>query len=230
MFQQPTSVIKIGMMLFPSFSESEFMAPCGIFSYLPNTQIYRLAPTLDPIYSDSGFPLIPNASFNKAPELDVLFVAGGLGVTAKLEDVEFLRFLQRQSKQAQYVTSIGSGSLLLAAAGLLQGYRATTDWFSLELLKLFGVEPVAEQIVVDRDRITASSITAGLALGNAIATKLLGDEIVQEAQLRLDYNHTLFTDGFSKSVPSEVLARIRAEQQTLSKARLQVIRRSVAMV
>ena len=225
MFQNRTRPSKIGMMLFPSLSELELMAPYGIFSYLPNTQIYRIASTLEPIYSESGFPLIPNTSFERVPELDVLFVPGGSGVTAKLEDAGFLQFLQRQGECARYATSIGSGSLPLAAATLLRGHRATTDWSSLALLSMFGAEPVVDRIVVDRNRITASSVTDGLALGIAIAQELLGDAIAQEAQLRLNYHPGLFTDGFPESLPSETFARVRAEQQMLSTARLQVIRR-----
>jgi len=230
MFQRRTPFTKIGMMLFPSLSELEFMAPYGIFSYLPNTQIYRIAPTLEPIYSDTGFPLIPNTSFKEVPELDVLFVPGGLGVTAKLEDAEFLRFLQIQGERARYVTSICSGSLLLAAATLLRGYRATTDWSSLTLLAMFGAESVADRIVVDRNRITASSLTDGLALGSVIAQELLGDAIAQEAQLRLNYSPTLFTDSFPESLHLETFDSIRVEQQTLSRARLQIIRRITSTV
>ena len=230
MLQRRTPFTKIGMMLFPSLSELEFMAPYGIFSYLPNTQIYRIAPTLEPIYSDTGFPLIPNTSFKEVPELDVLFVPGGLGVTAKLEDAEFLRFLQIQGERARYVTSICSGSLLLAAATLLRGYRATTDWSSLTLLAMFGAESVADRIVVDRNRITASSLTDGLAFGSVIAQKLLGDAIAQEAQLRLNYSPTLFTDSFPESLHLETFDSIRVEQQTLSRARLQIIRRITSTV
>ncbi|KAM3113940.1 DJ-1/PfpI family protein [Phormidesmis sp. 146-33] len=230
MFQKKTPSIKIGMMLFPNLSELEFMAPYGIFSHMPNTQIYRVAPTLEPIYSDTGFPLIPNTSFEKVPELDVLFVPGGLGVTAKLEDAEFLQFLQRQGERARYVTSICSGALLLAAATLLRGHRATTDWSSLALLAMFGAEPVADRIVVDCNRITASSLTDGLALGSAIAQELLGDAIAQETQLRLGYNPTLFTDSFPESLPSEIFAKVRDEQQTLSTARLQIVRRITSTV
>ena len=230
MFQRRTPSIKIGMMLFSNLSELEFMAPYGIFSYLPNTQIYRIAPTLEPVYSDSGFPLIPNASFEKVPELDVLFIPGGLGVTAKLEDAEFLRFLQRQGERARYITSICSGSLLLAAATLLRGHRATTDWSSLTLLAMFGAESVADRIVVDRNRITASSLTDGLALGSVIAQELLGDAIAQEAQLRLNYSPTLFTDSFPESLHLETFDSIRVEQQTLSRARLQIIRRITSTV
>lgn len=229
MFQKQSSV-KIGMMLFPNLTQLGFTAPYEVFSHLPNTQIYRLAPTLDPVYSDSGFPLIPNSSFEKSPHLDVLFVPGGLGVTSKLEDSQFLQFLRKQGECVRYVTSICSGSLLLAAAGLLRGYRATADWCSLELLELFGVDPVSDQIVVDRNRITASSVTDGITFGLAVVAELFGAAIAQETQLRLGCNSALFANGSPKSVALDVLARVQAEQQLLLKARLQVIRRSTFMV
>lgn len=206
------------------------MAPYGVFSHLLNTQIYRLAPTLDPICSDSGFPLIPNTPFAKAPDLDVLFVPGGLGVTAKLENAEFIQFLRIQGERARYITSICTGSLLLAAANLLRGYRATADWFSLGLIALFGAEPVSERIAINRNRITGSSVTDGLAFGLAIATELFGDAIAQETQLRLDYNPALLTNNVSKSVSSDVSAKVQAEQQSLLQARLQIILRSTSTV
>jgi len=230
MFLQQSSPVKIGMVLFPSLTQLDFTAPYEVFSYLPNAQIYRIASTLDPVYSDCGFPLIPNTSFEKAPALDVLFVPGGLGVSTKLEDPEFLQFLKTQGNQARCVASICTGSLLLAAAGLLQGYRATTDWFSLELLELFGVEAVSERIVVDRNRITGSSITSGIAVGLVMATELFGERVAQEIQLRLEYNPAFLTNDALKSVPPDVLAKVQTEQQALLKARLQIIRRSTATV
>lgn len=226
MFEKHFSTLKIGMMLFPNLTQLDFTAPYEVFSHLPQTQIYRLAPTLDPIYSDSGFPLIPNTSFEKAPRLDVLFVPGGLGVTAKLEDAQFLQFLRKQGESVRYITSIGSGALLLAAADLLEGYRATADWSSRELLKLFRVDYVSDQIVVDRNRITASSVTDGIAFGLAVVAELFGTAIAQETQLRLDCNWAMFEKDALKAVPSNVLATVQAEQQLLLQARLQVIRRS----
>lgn len=230
MFQKQSSSVKIGMMLFPNLTQLDFTAPYEVFSHLPDTQIYRLAPTLDPVYSDSGFPLIPNTSFEKTPPLDVLFVPGGLGVTAKLEDSQFLEFLRKQGECVRYVTSICAGSLLLAAAGLLQGYRATTDWYSLELLQLFGVDPVSDKIVVDHNRITGSSVTDGIAFGLAVAAELFGAAVAQETQLRLDGNSVLFANGSPKSVSLDMLAKVQAEQQSLLKARLQIIRRCTSTV
>lgn len=226
MFQTQFSSMKIGMMLFPNLTQLDFTAPYEVFSHLPNTQIYRLAPTLEPVYSDSEFPLIPNTSFGKVPRLDMLFVSGGLGVNAKLEDAQFLQFLRKQGEDVRCATLIGAGSLLLAAAGLLQGYRATADWCSLELLELFGIDPVSAPLVVGRNRITGSSATNGIAFGLAVVNELFGTVIAQEIQLRLDCNSVVCANGASKSVPSDVLTRVQDEQQSLLKARLQIIQRN----
>ncbi len=230
MFHPQTPSVKIGMMMFPNLTQLDFTVLYEIFSHLPNTRIYRLAPTLDPICSDSGFPLIPNTPFEKAPDLDLLFVPGGLGVSAKLEDPQFLQFLRKQGECVRYVTSICSGALLLAAAGLLKGYRATTDWSSLGLLKLYGVEASTQRIVVDQNRITASSVLDGIAFGLEITNELFGAAIAQETQLRLDYNPALLTNKVLKSVSSDVFAKVQADQQLLSQARLQIIQRSTHTV
>ena len=230
MFQKQFPSVKIGMVLFPNLNQLDFATPYEVFSHLPNARIYRLALTLEPVYSDSGLPLIPNTSFESAPDLDVLFVPGGLGVTSKLEDLQFLQFLSIQGNQARCVASISTGSLLLAAAGLLQGYRATTDWFSLELLELFGVDGVSERIVVDRSRVTASSVMDGIAFGLAVITELFGAAIAQEVQLRLEQTPTFLANDFPEPVPLELLSRVQFEQQALLKARLQIIRRSTFKV
>lgn len=113
---------------------------------------------------------------------------GGLGVNSKLEDAEFLQFLKMQGDRARYVTSVCTGSLLLAAAGLLQGYRATTHWLSMELLAMFGVETVAQRVVIDRNQITGGGITAGIDFGLVLASELFGDTVAQEIQLWMEYN------------------------------------------
>lgn len=186
--RQLTTSIAIGMVLFPNLTQLDFTGSYEVFSRLPNTRVYLLAPTLDPIYSESGLSVLPNTNFSLSPTLDVLFVPGGLGVNALLEDAEFIQFLKTQGANAGYVTSVGTGSFLLAAAGLLQGYRATTHWFSMESLAMFGVETVAQRVVIDRNRITAGGITAGIDLGLVLAAELFGDTVAQEIQLWMEDN------------------------------------------
>lgn len=214
------------MVLFPSLTQLDFTGPYEVFSRLPNAKVYLLAPTLDPIYSESGLTLLPNTSFQRSPTLDVLFVPGGLGVNAKLKDVEFLQFLQTQGNRARYVTSVCTGSLLLAAAGLLQGYRATTHWFYIELLAMFGVETVAERVVIDRNRITGGGITAGIDLGLVLAAELFGDTVAQEIQLWMEYNPApRFTSSYSRTASPLTVESVQAQNQPLLETRRQIIQR-----
>lgn len=193
--RQLTTSIKIGMVLFPNLTQLNFAGPYEVFSRLPNALVYLLAPTREPICSQSGLALLPNTSFSLSPTLDVLFVPGGLGVNAKLKDVEFLQFLQSQGDRARYVTSVSTGSLLLAAAGLLEGYRATTDRDSMQLLAMFGVETVAQRVVCDRNRITARGAD-GIDFGLVLASELFGEVVAQEIQSSMEYNlEAPFTSG-----------------------------------
>ena len=222
--QQRTTSVAIGMILFPNLTQLDFTGPYEVFSRLPNTKVYLLAPTLDPIYSESGLTLMPNTSFGRSPTLDVLFVPGGLGINHKLKDTEFLQFLKTQGDRAGYVTSVCTGSLLLAAAGLLQGYRATTHWCFMGLLSMFGVETVAERVVIDRNRITAGGITAGIDFGLVLAAELFGDVVAQEIQLWMEYNPAPpFTSGSPQTASPLVLKSVRDQGQHLLETRRQII-------
>ncbi|KJH69461.1 DJ-1/PfpI family protein [Aliterella atlantica] len=228
--QSSARALALGIVLYPNLNLLSFTASYEVFSYLPDARVYLLAPTLDPIHSESGIRLFPNTTFAKSPNLDVLFVPGGLGINARLEDTAFLNFLETQGKHARYVTSVCTGSLLLAGAGLLQGYRATTSWSALELLAMFGVETVAERVVIDRNRITGGGVTAAIDLGLALAAKLYGEMVAQEIQLEMEYNPTPpFLGGSSQTANPLVLARVQAQGQPLFEMRRQIIQRIVGM-
>lgn len=218
----------IGMMLFPNLTLLNFTAAYEVFSRLPSAKVYLLAPTLEPVYTESGFCFLPNTSFERSPALDVLFVPGGLGVNARLEDAAFLHFLKTQGDRALYVTSVCTGSLLLAAAGLLQGYRATTHWFAMDLLAMFGVEAVAERVVTDRNRITGAGVTAALDFGLVLAAKLYGEKVAQEIQLSLEYAPApIFQCGSPQTASFEVVENVRAEERSIWETQRRIIQRSL---
>lgn len=224
------SSISVGIVLFPNVTQLDFTAPYEVFARLPKTNLYLIAETLAPIKSDRHLTFLPDTTFAEAPNLDVLFVPGGSGINAKLEDKNFLDFLKTQGEQAQYVTSVCTGSLLLAAAGLLIGYRATTHWLSLNLLEMFGVETVAERVVIDRNRITGGGVTAGIDFGLAIAAELLGEAIAQEIQLQIEYNpQPPFNSGSPQTAPAEVLARVQAASQDFQEIRRQIVQRVIGV-
>lgn len=233
MLHQPS--VTIGIVLFPNFIQLDFAGAYEVFTRLPNAKVHLLAPTLDPIFSECGRSFMPTTSFERvmpttssepASTIDVLFVPGGLGVNNKLEDVEFLDFLKFHGDRAQYITSVASGSLLLAASGLLQGYRATTHQFDLEFLSMLKVEVVKERVVCDRDRITSRGGTAGIDLGLVLAAKLFGDTVAQEIQLYLEHVPApSLPDDCWQMVNPFIVKSLQAQNQPLLEMRRQIVQR-----
>lgn len=226
---QQISSISIGMVLFPNLTQLDFTGPYEVFAKLPNTQLYVLSETLAPIRSDRGLTFLPDTTFAQAPHLDVLFVPGGPGINAKMEDKAFLDFLTTQGRQAKYVTSVCTGSLLLAAAGLLDGYCATTHWLSLELLEMLGVETIAQRVVIDGNRITGGGVTSGIDFALTIAAELWGEAIANEIQLAIEYNpQPPFDSGSPQTAPAAVKASVTAASQNSQQIRREIIQRIVA--
>jgi cyclohexyl-isocyanide hydratase len=227
--QENISSLSIGMVMFPNLTQLDFTGPYEIFAKLPNTQLHLLAENLEPIRSERGLSFLPDTTFAECPTLDMLFVPGGPGVNPKMEDKNFLDFLKIQGEKASYVTSVCTGSLLLAAAGLLQGYRATTHWLSLDLLAMFGVETVKERVVIDRNRVTGAGVTSGIDFALVIAAELFGDKIAQELQLGMEYNpQPPFQSGSPQTAPLDIIASVTAATQNRQEIRRQIVQRLVS--
>jgi cyclohexyl-isocyanide hydratase len=158
-----------------------------VFSWSSN--IHLVWKTRDLVVADSGIAIQPTCTFDECPRgLDVLFVPGGLGQQPIMGDTEALAFLADRATSAKYVTSVCGGSLLLGAAGLLQGYKATCHWSSREALRMFGAEPVDARVVVDRNRVTGGGVTAGIDFGLVLLAKLRGEELAKLTQLAMEYD------------------------------------------
>jgi cyclohexyl-isocyanide hydratase len=179
--------LQIGMLLYPGLTMLDLIGPQAAFHM--HGQTHLAWKTLDPVPSDSGVAILPTTTFADCPlDLDVLFVPGGLGTAEVLEDAESLRFLAERAPRARYVTSVCSGSIILAAAGLLKGYRASTHWSAYEVLAAFGVDVSDERVVIDRNRITAGGVTAGIDFGLTVIAQLRNDTLAQLTQLALEYD------------------------------------------
>jgi cyclohexyl-isocyanide hydratase len=165
--------------------------------------------------------IVPDATFDDAPPIDVLCVPGGWGVNARLTDDALLAFVRTRGERARYVTSVCSGALLLGAAGLLRGYRATTHWLSLDLLPLFGAESVDARVVHDGNRITGAGVTAGMDFGLALAAELFGAPVAQRIQLAIEYDPAPpFDSGSPRTAPAEIRDAVaRASARTLTERR-----------
>jgi cyclohexyl-isocyanide hydratase len=179
--------LEIAMLLYPGLTLLDLIGPATVFSWFAN--IHLVWKTKDLVHSDTGVGVQPNSTFATCPrELDILFVPGGFGQQEHMTDAEVLGFLADRAPTAKYVTSVCGGSLLLGAAGLLQGYKATSHWSAREALTAFGAEPVEGRVVVDRNRITGGGVTAGIDFGLVLLAKLRGDEAAKLSQLAMEYD------------------------------------------
>jgi cyclohexyl-isocyanide hydratase len=213
--------LSIGMLLFESATQLDLTGAYEVFARMPGTRISLLASTLEPVRTEWGLTITPDLVLSAAAPFDVICVPGGWGVNALLADDELLDFLRAQGESARYVTSVCSGALLLGAAGLLRGYRATTHWMSLDLLGLFGATPVAERVVRDRNRITGAGVTAGIDFALVLAGELVGASEAQRIQLAMEYDpHPPFDSGSPRTAPDDVRNRaLRAAESSLAQRR-----------
>ena len=191
-----TDTITVGMLLFPNLTQLDLTGPYEVFARMPNTVVTLIAETPAPVRSERGLTITPDITFADAPQCDVLFVPGGIGVNRMMEHAPMLEFLRAQAKDARYITSVCTGALLLGAAGLLQGYRVATHWLAMDLLPILGAEPIQQRVVIDRNRITGGGITAGIDFGLVVAAELCGRDIAERIQLMMEYNPAPpFTSG-----------------------------------
>ena len=151
--------------------------------------------------------LTPTTSFADCPQLDVICVPGGAGTDDMVNDAEMLAFLRQQADGAKYITSVCTGSLVLGAAGLLQGYRAATHWTAMDYLAPFGATPTKTRVCVDRNRITGGGVTAGIDFALTLVSIMVDRQTAEAIQLRLEYNPAPpFNAGSPDTAPPEVLA------------------------
>jgi cyclohexyl-isocyanide hydratase len=186
---------KIAILVYPEFTALDALGPHYPLSGMMGAKVYFIAKNLEMVPCEGaksgGFCVRPHLAFADCPaELDLLLVPGGLvGTMAAMSDSATLRFLAEQGAKTKLVASVCTGSLLLGAAGLLKGRRATSHWQTIELLREVGATPVAERVVFDgADRVTAAGVSAGLDLGFELARHYRGDFYAKGLQLLGEYD------------------------------------------
>lgn len=182
--------LTIAMLAYPGMYLQDLVGPLTMFESLLNRDIHLVWKTREPVKAGSLVTVTPTTLLKDCPDnLDVLFVPGGLpGTQQMMEDDEVLNFLAEKGKTAKYVTSVCTGALVLGAAGLLKGYKATSYWNTLETLKVFGAIPTEGRVVIDRNRMTGGGVTAGLDFGLALVAKLRNQTYAEAVQLYVEYN------------------------------------------
>jgi cyclohexyl-isocyanide hydratase len=219
------------MVLFPNLTQLDLTGPYEVFARMPRTTVHLVAATTAPVRSEHGLTMTPDTSFDRVAPLDIVCVPGGVGVNPMMEDAALIEFLQVQARQARYMTSVCTGALLLGAAGLLRGYRATTHWLSMDLLPLFGATAVDERVVIDRNRITGAGVTAGVDFGLVVAAEVFGPAVAEGIQLMMEYNPAPpFHSGSPGTASAELVQIVGAARQRSQSERRAIAERVAAQL
>jgi len=220
--------LQIGLLIFPKVTQLDLNGPVQVFSSVPGAKVHLIWKRIEPVTSDSVLTLTPTITFADCPQLDVICVPGGFGTDEMVNDEEVLGFLRQQAKGAKYITSVCTGSLVLGAAGLLQGYRATTHWLAMDNLAPFGATPAKTRVCVDRNRVTGG-VTAGIDFALTLVSIMVDRQTAEAIQLRLEYNPAPpFNAGSPDTAPPEVLALMKERYAASQARRGEAVRRAAA--
>jgi len=220
--------MRIAAVVFPRLTQLDLTAPYEVFSRCPDAELLIVSHSLDPVRSEFGLPIAPTATFDGAPPCDVLFCPGGPGVNDAILDEKLLSFVRSQGTRASYVTSVCSGALILGAAGLLNGFRATTHWAAMEFLPHFGATPVEERIVRDRNRITGGGVTAGIDFALALVAELCGPDVAKQIQLMIEYDpEPPFASGNPRHAEQATVEAVMKQRREAQERRREAVMKAV---
>ena len=216
--------IQIGFVLFPRVTQLDLTGPAQVLSRVPGAKVHVVWKAIEPVMTDVGFTINPTTTYAECPQLDVLCVPGGIGVVDQMNEPLTIDFLRGHGATARYVTSVCNGSLLLGAAGLIDGYQSACNWKWLHFLPQFGAEPIKSRVVHDRNRWSGAGVTSGIDFGLSLAAELSDEETAKSIQLGLEYDpQPPFDCGSPEKAGSERVARALAAEAEMQVAVAPVI-------
>ncbi|MER7363666.1 DJ-1/PfpI family protein [Nonomuraea wenchangensis] len=199
----------VAIPLYPRFTALDAVGPYTVLAFAPGWRVTFVAAEPGPVTDDRGaLSLAATASYDDVPDPDVIVVPGGPGTFDALADEALLGWIRRAHERTSWTTSVCSGSLLLGAAGLLDGLRATTHWAALELLRQYGAEPVSERTVVQGKVVTAAGVSAGIDMALTLLARARDEETAQAVQLAIEYDpQPPFDAGSPRTAPAGIADR-----------------------
>jgi putative intracellular protease/amidase len=202
----------IAILIYPRFTALDAVGPYEVLSRLPGARVTFVAEQATPLRTDTGqLGLLADATLAELPNPEIVLVPGGPGQAALMEDGPVHAWLRSADATSTWTASVCTGSLILGAAGLLAGKRATSNWQALEELGALGAEVVPERVVFDGKYATSAGVTAGLDMALSLAGKIAGDQVAQAIQLGLEYDpEPPFDAGSPGKAPAEIVEAVRA--------------------
>jgi putative intracellular protease/amidase len=203
--------MQIAILLFDRLTALDAVGPYEVLSRLPGATVTFVAEEPGPKRTDTGqLALVADASLADLPAPEVVLVPGGPGQQALMDDGPVHEWLHAAHETSTWTTSVCTGSLILAAAGLLRGKRATSHWLALEELGELGADPVRERFVFDGKLVTAAGVSAGIDMALALAARIAGEEVAQAIQLGIEYDpQPPFDAGSPRTAPPEIVELLR---------------------
>ena len=203
--------MEIAIPLFDRFTALDAVGPYQVLAGLPGAQVRFLGPEAGPVRADNRMlTLVAEAPYEDSPAPDILVVPGGMGTRALLQDERLLDWVRGVHETSRWTTSVCTGSLVLAAAGVLDGLKATTHWMVMELLGELGAQPVSDRVVEQGKVITAAGVSSGIDMALTLAAREAGPEVAQAIQLAIEYDpQPPFDSGSPDKAPPEIVDLVR---------------------
>lgn len=213
--------MRVAFLLFPNVTQLDLTGPAQVLARLGgDARLDLVWHSLDPVPTDAGFSILPTATFVDVPNADILCVPGGVGVNRVIADDAAMAWVERVGGAAAWVTSVCTGSMILGAAGLLRGYRATSHWAWRDMLPVFSAMPVAERVVIDRNRVTGGGVTAGIDFALTLCALVRGEDHARMVQLSLEYDPAPpFDAGSPERAGDALVAKFQQRMETLAPGR-----------
>ena len=203
--------MNIAIPIFDQLTALDAVGPYEVLSRLPGATVHFLAAEPGPKRTENGMlALVADRALDELPDPEVLVVPGGYGTRALMEDETMLSWLRRAHEGSQWTTSVCTGSLLLAAAGILDGLEATTHWLALDVLDRYGATPVTRRVVQQGKVITAAGVSSGIDMALTLASHIAGEKLAQGIQLGIEYDpQPPFQSGSTATASPEGIEFVR---------------------
>ncbi len=209
--------MQIAILLFDRFTVLDAIGPYQVLSGLPGAEVAFVAERPGPIRDEVGSLILSaQAGLPDVPHPDIIVVPGGPGQNNQMQDGPVREWLRAADQTSVLTTSVCTGSLMLAAAGLLSGRRATSHWLALEELGQLGATPVSERVVFDGKYVTAAGVSAGIDMALTLAGQMAGDDVAQAIQLMIEYDpQPPYAAGSPDHAPAEIVRTLRVRSRFL---------------
>ncbi len=207
--------MQIAIVLYDRFTALDAVGPYETLGRLPDAETVFVAEQAGPVRSDTGaLALTADRTLAEVRSPDIVVVPGGPGQSAQMENEPLLDWLRTADRTSTWTTSVCTGSLLLAAAGLLRGRRATSHWLALDVLRPYGAEPTGERVVLDGKYVTAAGVSSGIDMGLTLVGRIAGDEHAQAVQLLTEYDpQPPYGAGSPGKAPAHLVEEFRAKSR-----------------